>query len=152
IDPYSINWNAISSSSFPYRVRQAPGPSNALGRYKFNMPSSDAIYLHDTPNHSLFNRQNRSISSGCVRVNKASVLASILLARASWDQQRIDGALQLGDTRYINIPGRIPIYLYYQTAWVDNKNVANFRDDIYGYDNVIYGAMNYLNEIRDTLN
>ncbi|WP_255420585.1 L,D-transpeptidase family protein [Arsenophonus endosymbiont of Aleurodicus floccissimus] len=57
------------------------------------MPSSDAIYLHDTPNHSLFNRQNHSISSGCVRVSKASVLASILLARASWDQQRIDGAL-----------------------------------------------------------
>ncbi|WGL99294.1 L,D-transpeptidase [Arsenophonus sp. aPb] len=152
IDPYSINWNAISSSSFPYRVRQAPGPANALGRYKFNMPSSDAIYLHDTPNHSLFNRQNRSISSGCVRVNKASVLASILLARASWDQKRIDGALQLGETRYINIPGRIPIYLYYQTAWVDNKNIANFRDDIYGYDNVIYGAMNYLNEIKTTLN
>lgn len=76
------------------------------------MPSSDAIYLHDTPNHSLFNRQNRSISSGCVRVNKASVLASILLARASWDQQRIDGALQLGDTRYINIPGRIPMHKY----------------------------------------
>lgn len=117
------------------------------------MPSSDAIYLHDTPNNSLlFNRQNRSISSGCVRVNKASLLASILLARASWDQQRIDGALQLGNTRYINIPGRIPIYLYYQTAWVDNKNVANFRDDIYGYDNVIYGAMDYLNEIRATLN
>lgn len=152
IDPYSINWNAISSSSFPYRVRQAPGPSNALGRYKFNMPSSDAIYLHDTPNHSLFDRQNRSISSGCVRVNKASVLASILLARASWDQKRIDGALQLGETRYINIPGRIPIYLYYQTAWIDNKNSANFRDDIYGYDKAIYGAMNYLNEIRTTLN
>lgn len=54
-------------------------------------------------------------------MNKASVLASILLARASWDQKRIDGALQLGETRYINIPGRIPIYLYYQTAWVDNK-------------------------------
>lgn len=152
IDPYSINWNAISSSSFPYRIRQAPGPANALGRYKFNMPSTDAIYLHDTPNHSLFNRQNRSISSGCVRVNKASVLASILLARASWDQKRIDAALQQGETRYINIPGRIPIYLYYQTAWVDNKNSANFRDDIYGYNKVIYGAINYLNEIRATLN
>ncbi|MFV9997243.1 MAG: L,D-transpeptidase [Arsenophonus endosymbiont of Dermacentor nuttalli] len=152
IDPYRINWDAISSSHFPYRVRQAPGPSNALGRYKFNMPSSDAIYLHDTPNHSLFNRQNRSISSGCVRVNKASVLASILLTRAGWDQKRIDAALQLGNTRYINISGRIPIYLYYQTAWVDNKDMANFRDDIYGYDNVIYGAKNYLPEIRTLLN
>ncbi|HGJ5875247.1 MAG TPA: L,D-transpeptidase [Arsenophonus sp.] len=152
IDPYQINWDAISSSHFPYRVRQAPGPSNALGRYKFDMPSSDAIYLHDTPNHSLFNRQNRSISSGCVRVNKASVLASILLALAGWDQKRIDAALQLGNTRYINIPGRIPIYLYYQTAWVDNKDMANFRDDIYGYDNVIYGVKNYLPEIRTLLN
>ncbi|SUC46164.1 murein L,D-transpeptidase [Providencia stuartii] len=69
IDPYSINWDVITPANFPYRIRQAPGPTNSLGRYKFNMPSSDAIYLHDTPNHSLFNRSARAISSG-VRTGK----------------------------------------------------------------------------------
>ena len=66
IDPYSINWSSIGDK-FPYRIRQAAGDS-ALGNYKFNMPSSDAIYLHDTPNHSLFSRRKTALSSGCVRV------------------------------------------------------------------------------------
>ncbi len=151
IDPYSIDWENITPANFPYRVRQAPGPTNSLGRYKFNMPSSDAIYLHDTPNHSLFNRNARAISSGCVRVNKASELASILLGDAGWEQKRIDGALKEGSTRYVNIPDRIPVYLYYQTAWVDNENQPQYRADIYQYDNSIDNAEKYLPVIKNIL-
>jgi len=144
INPYSIDWDNITPANFPYRIRQAPGPTNSLGRYKFNMPSSDAIYLHDTPNHSLFNRNARAISSGCVRVNKASELASILLGDAGWEQKRIDGALKEGSTRYVNIPDRIPVYLYYQTAWVDKDQQPQYRADIYQYDNSIDNADKYL--------
>ncbi|KPD01900.1 L,D-transpeptidase [Moellerella wisconsensis] len=150
IDPYSINWDEITPSNFPYRIRQAPGPTNSLGRYKFNMPSSDAIYLHDTPNHSLFNLNARAISSGCVRVNKASELASILLGDAGWDQQRIDGKLKQGDTGYVNIPDRIPVYLYYQTAWVEGEQ-PQYRADIYQYDTSIGAAEKYLPAIKMAL-
>ncbi|WP_318559946.1 L,D-transpeptidase [Providencia stuartii] len=151
IDPYSINWDVITPANFPYRIRQAPGPTNSLGRYKFNMPSSDAIYLHDTPNHSLFNRSARAISSGCVRVNKASELASILLGDAGWEQKRIDGAVKAGSTRYVNIPDRIPVYLYYQTAWVDKEQQPQYRADIYQYDNSINNAEKYLPVIKNIL-
>ncbi|MEQ5044208.1 L,D-transpeptidase [Providencia manganoxydans] len=151
IDPYSIDWEQISPANFPYRIRQAPGPTNSLGRYKFNMPSSDAIYLHDTPNHSLFNRSARAISSGCVRVNKANELASILLGDAGWEQKRIDGAIKEGSTRYVNIPDRIPVYLYYQTAWVDKDQQPQYRADIYQYDNSINNAEEYLPAIKNIL-
>ena len=151
IDPYMIDWENITPANFPYRIRQSPGPTNSLGRYKFNMPSSDSIYLHDTPNHNLFNRNARAISSGCVRVNKASELASILLGDAGWEQKRIDGALKEGSTRYVNIPDRIPVYLYYQTAWVDNDQQPQYRADIYQYDNSIESANDYLPAIKSIL-
>lgn len=151
IDPYSINWEQISPANFPYRIRQAPGPTNSLGRYKFNMPNSEAIYLHDTPNHSLFNRNARALSSGCVRVNKANELAGILLGDAGWEQKRIDGALKEGSTKYVNIPDRIPVYLYYQTAWVDKDQQPQYRADIYQYDHSIENAEKYFPSIKKIL-
>ncbi len=134
INPWQVDWATITPSNLPFRFQQAPGPRNALGRYKFNMPSSDAIYLHDTPNHSLFNKSERALSSGCVRVNKASELAGMLLQDAGWNQARVSSALQEGNTRYVNIRQRIPVNLYYLTAFVDNDGRTAFRTDIYNYD------------------
>ena len=137
INPASINWATVDPATFPYRVRQAPGPQNALGRYKFNMPSSDAIYLHDTPNHMLFQRDIRALSSGCVRINKAAELAGILLKNVGWDSSRIASALQEGNSRYLAIRHRIPVNLYYLTAWVGEDGQPRFRTDIYNYDNLV---------------
>ncbi|MEG2830971.1 MAG: L,D-transpeptidase, partial [Edwardsiella sp. (in: enterobacteria)] len=134
INPYMIDWNSVSARNFPYRVRQAPGASNSLGRFKFNMPSQDAIYLHDTPNHALFNQDIRALSSGCVRINKASTLADMLLADAGWSPERVASALQAGNTQYVPIRQRIPVRLYYQTAWVSDGGEPQFRTDIYNYD------------------
>ncbi|VEA04395.1 L,D-transpeptidase YcbB [Salmonella enterica subsp. salamae] len=86
IDPWQVDWATITPSNLPFRFQQAPGAHNSLGRYKFNMPSSDAIYLHDTPNHNLFQRDARALSSGCVRVNKASELANMLLQDAGLER------------------------------------------------------------------
>jgi murein L,D-transpeptidase YcbB/YkuD len=96
IDPYMVDWSTITASNLPFRFQQAPGAHNSLGRYKFNMPSSDAIYLHDTPNHNLFQKDTRALSSGCVRVNKASELANMLLQDAGWNDTRISDALKQG--------------------------------------------------------
>ncbi|WP_231566798.1 L,D-transpeptidase [Erwinia sp. 9145] len=134
IDPSMIDWRMVSAASFPYRIRQAPGATNSLGRYKFNMPSSDAIYLHDTPNHTLFAKDIRALSSGCVRVNKASDLANLLLQDAGWNDSRISSTLKEGDTRYVSIRHRIPVNLYYLTAWVAEDGMPQFRTDIYNYD------------------
>lgn len=134
IDPSMIDWHMVSAASFPYRIRQAPGATNSLGRYKFNMPSSDAIYLHDTPNHNLFQKDIRALSSGCVRVNKASDLANLLLQDAGWNDSRISNTLKEGDTRYVSIRHRIPVNLYYLTAWVADDGKTQFRTDIYNYD------------------
>lgn len=135
IDPSMIDWQMVSAANFPYRIRQAPGATNSLGRYKFNMPSSDAIYLHDTPNHALFQRDIRALSSGCVRVNKASELADLLLQDVGWNDSRISDTLKQGDTRYVPIRHRIPVNLYYLTAWVADDGQPQYRTDIYNYDN-----------------
>lgn len=134
INPSMIDWSTVSARNFPYRVRQAPGAANSLGRFKFNMPSSDAIYLHDTPNQSLFQKDIRALSSGCVRVNKAPGLANILLQDAGWDNSRVVSTLNEGYTTYVNIRQHIPVKLYYLTAWVSDDGQPQFRTDIYKYD------------------
>ncbi|MCU6664337.1 L,D-transpeptidase [Silvania hatchlandensis] len=134
IDPWRVDWATITPSNLPFRFQQAPGAHNSLGRYKFNMPSSDAIYLHDTPNHNLFQKDGRALSSGCVRVNKASELANMLLQDAGWNDTRISDALKQGDTRYVNIRQNIPVNLYYLTAFVGEDGRTQYRTDIYNYD------------------
>ncbi|MBI0471718.1 L,D-transpeptidase [Pectobacterium parmentieri] len=134
IDPSMIEWQGVSAERFPYRLRQAPGANNSLGRYKFNMPNSEAIYLHDTPNHNLFQRDIRALSSGCVRVNKASELASMLLQDAGWNNSRISSTLDQGNTTFVSMKHRIPVNLYYLTAWVAEDGRPQFRTDIYNYD------------------
>lgn len=137
IDPSMIDWSTISPRSFPYRVQQAPGAGNSLGRFKFNMPSSDAIYLHDTPSHGLFQKDLRALSSGCVRVNKASELATMLLQDVGWDHARLSSTVKQGNTTYVNIRQHIPVQLYYLTAWVSDDGKPQFRTDIYNYDHTV---------------
>jgi len=151
IDPSMIDWRMVTASSFPYRLIQAPGVANALGRYKFNMPSSDAIYLHDTPNHNLFQRDIRALSSGCVRVNKASELAGLLLQDAGWNDARISSTLKEGDTRYVPIRHRIPVNLYYLTAWVADDGKPQFRTDIYNYDDTARSGSQALSRAEQLL-
>lgn len=151
VDPSMIDWSMVSAASFPYRIRQAPGPTNSLGRYKFNMPSSDAIYLHDTPNHGLFQKDIRALSSGCVRVNRASDLANLLLQDVGWNDTRISSTLKEGDTRYVSIRHRIPVNLYYLTAWVADDGQPQFRTDIYNYDNTARSGAQVLTQAGQLL-
>ncbi|PVZ86177.1 L,D-transpeptidase [Serratia sp. S1B] len=134
IDPAMIDWSVTSPRNFPYRIQQEPGTSNSLGRFKFNMPSSDSIYLHDTPNRGLFAKDIRALSSGCVRVGKASDLANMLLQDAGWNNARVSSTLKQGNTTYVNIRQHIPVQLYYLTAWVADDGKPQFRTDIYDYD------------------
>ncbi len=112
-------------------VRQAPGPANALGRIKFEMPNARAIYLHDTPEPQLFERRRRAFSAGCVRVEQPLQLAARV---TGLDRERLERMVGSGDTRTVRLGWRVPVQLVYFTAWVNPLGRVQFRPDIYGRD------------------
>lgn len=148
LDPSTIDWAEVSPRDARFRFQQSPGSSNALGRFKFNMPNSEAIYLHDTPSQSLFNRNVRAISSGCVRVNKAPQLANMLLSEVGWDQHKIANTIKGGKTTHVNLSTRIPVQLYYMTAWIAGEDQLQFRNDIYHYDHAAKNGLKSLASIK----
>lgn len=134
ISARNVNWAQYANAkSLPYRIRQKAGDDSALGRFKFNMPSSDAIYLHDTPNRGLFGKKDRALSSGCIRVERSDDLASILLKEAGWSMDKKQSVLASKKTTSANIRSDNPVYLYYVTTWVENGKVHNLPD-IYKFD------------------
>ncbi len=124
----------------PLRLVQRPGPGNALGRMKFLFPNHHAVYLHDTSQPRLFGRAERSLSHGCVRVEKPMELAVALLARDGWDEARIQAALARGKTQRIELSEPVPVLLEYRTAFLDDAGVLQFRPDIYGHDTAGIGT------------
>lgn len=124
--------NAFDWSDAPMvPVRQAPGPTNALGRIKFEMPNRQAIYLHDTPARHLFESRRRAFSAGCVRVEEPMELAARL---TGVDADRLAEMARGGETRTLRLGWRIPVQLVYFTAWVDTSGRVQFRPDIYDRD------------------
>ena len=143
IDPSTIDWSRLSASNFPYRLRQQPGPLNALGQVKFMFPNRHSVYLHDTPTRGLFARAERSFSSGCVRVEKPIELAEYLLAnQTQWAADRIQTALNTSAAeRSVFLPEPVPVHLQYWTAWADADGTVHFRADVYQRDDAVYRAL-----------
>ncbi|MBK0369111.1 L,D-transpeptidase family protein [Flavobacterium agrisoli] len=118
------------------RVRQLPGRNNSLGLVKFLFPNSNNIYLHDTPSKSLFERESRAFSHGCVRVGKPRDLAIELLKdNPNWIPEKIDTAMHAGKEKWVTLQHKIPVYIGYFTAWVDRDGKLNFYRDVYQRDN-----------------
>ena len=139
----SLNWSEINQGIFNYLVRQAGGGSNSLGLIKFIFPNKYAIYLHDTPSMHLFGREKRAYSHGCVRVEGALKLADYLL---EYDENKmtIDSVRRYIDIKKekpIKMNKRMPIFLYYFTAFVNEKDDLIFYNDIYEKDKLIVQQM-----------
>ena len=135
--PSATDGALISKPIYQYRLKQAPGPKNALGRVKFIFPNSHGVYLHDTPSKDFFKRSVRTYSHGCIRVEKPIELAEYLLQGASeWTKDAILETIARKKEKKVVLPEAIPVYIQYWTAWVDAEGVVQFRNDIYGYDNV----------------
>jgi murein L,D-transpeptidase YcbB/YkuD len=118
-----------------YRVRQRPGPKNALGRVKFVFPNNANVYLHDTPSRGVFARDRRDLSHGCVRVAEPVALAEwVLRGEPGWDRERIERAMAADEPRQVNLPRAIPVLLFYATAVADAEGRVAFFEDIYGHD------------------
>jgi murein L,D-transpeptidase YcbB/YkuD len=117
------------------QVRQKPGANNSLGLVKFIFPNSNDIYMHDTPAKTLFSRENRAFSHGCIRVGKPRDLAiAILKDDPTWTPEKIDRAMHAGKENTVVLKSKIPVYIGYFTAWVNAAGEINFYDDIYGRD------------------
>jgi murein L,D-transpeptidase YcbB/YkuD len=137
-DPFglAVDWSAIASDPFPFRLQQQPGPDNPLGRIKFDVPNRFDVYLHDTPGRSLFARPVRTASHGCIRVERADDLAVHVLADGTgrWTRQRLAEAIAAGDSPRIALARPLPAYILYWTVFVGPDGLVHFRDDVYGRD------------------
>ncbi len=143
IDPATVNWAAYHEECFPFILRQLPGPRNALGRIKFMLPNSFAVYLHDTPDYTIFKHVKRDLSSGCIRVEAPLALADFVLSGDHrWTSQALMDLIESGDTLTIALGHAVPVHLLYMTAWVDGQGVLQFRDDIYNQDLALHQALN----------
>lgn len=142
LDPQQIQWSEYGKHRFPFRLRQEPGEKNALGRIKFMFPNKFAVYLHDTPQKSLFSKFQRGFSSGCIRVENAPALADYLLSGdPDWTQEMLMASLEGGSRQVVHVPNPIPIHLHYMTAWVDQDGTRHFRKDIYKRDRMLDRAL-----------
>ena len=120
------------------RIRQRPGPKNSLGFVKFLFPNDFNIYLHDTPNHELFDKDVRAFSHGCIRVEKPAELAQWVLG---WDASKVDQAMREGpDNRSVKLPKKIPVYITYSTAYLRDGQLY-FGNDLYHRDDNLVKAL-----------
>jgi L,D-transpeptidase YcbB len=140
VDPETIDWSAVTARTFPYMIRQEPGPDNALGRVKLMYPNPYHVYMHDTPSRELFARPARTFSSGCIRLEDPFALVRILLAGTQWDDEAIERVLESGRTRVVNLPRPISVLTLYGTA-VPERGEIHFADDVYHRDGRLLAAL-----------
>lgn len=144
VSPYSVDWSRYSASRLPpYQLRQDPGDDNALGLVKIMFPNPYLVYLHDTPSKSLFDRDQRTFSSGCIRVQKAFELAELVLGDpVTWNQETLAAAIATKQTRTVYLEKPVPVLLLYWTAQPLANGKVIFRNDIYGRDPPTLAALN----------
>jgi len=147
----SIDPSHYERKKFPYVLRQAGGPGNALGRMKFMMPNPYAIYLHDTQAKSLFNRNDRAYSHGCIRLSEPDELAHLLLQLDGNSRRSINRALRSSTTDTLRFREHIPTHMAYITTWIDEKGELQRRKDVYNHDPALRTALFDKNTLLNTL-
>jgi murein L,D-transpeptidase YcbB/YkuD len=143
VDSRSIDWN--SDAVLGYNYRQLPWSENSLGFVKINFPNKDSVYMHDTPLKSLFGRNVRFESSGCVRVDKIEPLANWILrdTPGDWSVQHMLSLKQSGEQVTAKLAKPLPVYFVYVSAWATPDGQVNFRPDIYNHDGAAETASAY---------
>lgn len=133
LNPYSINWKALSPAYFPYVIRQSTGCDNALGIIKFNFYNPFTVYLHDTPSKGLFSLNKRYFSHGCMRLENYRDLAHYLLGsnRIAFDTLTVKGCLLQQAPKTVPVEQALPVVVLYQTAWYDKAGTVRFYEDVY---------------------
>ncbi|WP_261385176.1 murein L,D-transpeptidase [Vannielia litorea] len=138
----AVNFRAYNARNFPFAIKQPPSRGNALGLVKFMFPNKYNIYLHDTPSKSLFNRDVRAFSHGCIRLADPFDFAYALLARQTDDPVgAFQSRLRTGSETRVDLDEQVPVHLIYRTAFTQARGQMNYRDDIYGRDARIWNAL-----------
>lgn len=138
----AVNFSAYTARTFPFSMRQPPSQSNALGLVKFMFPNKYNIYLHDTPSKSLFDRDVRAFSHGCIRLSDPFDFAYALLAPQSDDPQGdFQRVLRSGQETRVNLEQPVPVHIIYRTAVTNARGHTEYRADIYGRDARIWDAL-----------
>ena len=139
-DPGYLARNNFETTS-DGRVRQRPGPGNALGFYKFLFPNKDNIYLHDTPADHLFARSRRDFSHGCIRLERPADLARLIVTKTtSHSAEDIDDMRATGSEKWITLKQQVPVYIVYFTVWAKSDGTLQFYHDVYGHDEELRDA------------
>ena len=126
IDPASVDWKAVADGSAEVRVRQVPGPGNALGKVKFTFPNPYGVYLHDTPDKKLLSEETRLFSGGCIRLEDAARFGEWLYGR------KLKATSNRPDIE-VPLDRPVPVFVTYLTA-VPNGSSITYLDDVYGWD------------------
>lgn len=138
----AIDWNKYSASNFPFRLRQKPGPRNALGLVKFMFPNQFNVYMHDTPSRGLFSETERARSHGCIRLARPLDMAEqVLTAAPGWDRKRIDAVVAGQERTVVSLKTPLDVHITYSTAWRDDDGLVHFRPDVYQRDAKLHLAL-----------
>jgi murein L,D-transpeptidase YcbB/YkuD len=138
LDPARLDWPRINGGNSGLRLRQEPGPKNLMGRLSFVFPNPHDVFLHDTPDRLLFERDTRTFSEGCVRIENAMVLALHALRRSpEWSEARIQEEIDALRHQTLPLLEPIPVYVLYLTSWVDDDGLVHFREDVYHRESVL---------------
>lgn len=133
LDPKSVDWS--TDEAVQYLFRQEPGAENSMGHVKINFHNKHSVYLHDTPQKSLFGQNRRFHSSGCVRVEEVDDLVAWLLSgNGDWDKPSVDATFSSGERLDVALKDPVPIITTYITAWANRQGIVSFREDIYQFD------------------
>jgi murein L,D-transpeptidase YcbB/YkuD len=144
IDPNSVDWKNVSKKEMTsYRLRQDPGPKNALGTVKFIFPNPYSVYLHDTPNHAPFAQQDRAMSHGCIRLSQPHELAAYVLGSEddSWTLERVKQVVDAKERKVVHLNKPMPVHILYRTVVATPDGVVRFGDDVYGRDRLLAKAL-----------
>lgn len=143
IDPMSVDWANISKAELnSYRMVQVAGANNPLGRIRILMPNKFDIYLHDTNEQGGFSRINRMESSGCVRLERPMDVALFVLSEnKGFDAQKLNELIESNKTRDILIKDKFPVFLLYNTVWIDESGRVIYGRDLYFYDSQLFRIM-----------
>ncbi|MCK4910708.1 MAG: L,D-transpeptidase family protein [Thermodesulfovibrionales bacterium] len=135
VNPRDIDLVTIADPREGLRLRQKPGGANPMGKVKLLMPNRFNIYLHDTPADYLFQREVRTFSHGCIRLEKPQELAAFAMRKSPrWSRNKIQAAINTGSRYELNLPEPLDVMVLYQSAWAADDGRVTFRHDIYGRD------------------
>jgi L,D-transpeptidase YcbB len=136
VDPYTLDWRQFGSNYFPYTLRQGTGCDNSLGLLKFNLVNPYSVYLHDTAHNpksmSLFDKETRFFSHGCIRLSQPEKLANWALGKEKFNAVFMKSIAKGQKSQRINLPKQLPVLISYTMETTDNKGVVHFYKDIYG--------------------